>query len=121
MKNANAATAAISRIGTSVLKRVPSRASELRALDVVAVHLAHGVADLAFGRVGAGGVEDAFHHVLVARLAGRSRRQRLERRGRRLVVSGAPQLLERSLLLVLHFLRDVEDRDLELLVGLDVL
>src|SRR5437870_88100 len=74
-------------------KLAPRRGTlELRALDVVAEHLAHGVSDLAFGRVGAGAVEDLLHQV---RLTGRGSSgggERAERRRARLVVAGPAQL-----------------------------
>src|SRR5881628_1478033 len=55
--------------------------SELRALDVVAEHLAHRAADLALGRVGPGAVEDARHEVVLAGGPARGGGERAQRRG----------------------------------------
>src|SRR5262245_5650079 len=97
------------------------KTSELRALDVVAEHFAHGVTDLALGRVVARAVEDLLHEIRFARGPPRGGGERLERRGAGLVVACAPDLGDRALLLLLDLLADVEDRDVELLVRLHVL
>src|SRR4249920_3617256 len=95
--------------------------SELRALDVVAEHLAHGVADLALRGVRARAIQNLRHHVLFPGSARRRGGERLERRRARLVVARAPQLREDPLLVVLDGVRDGEDRDVDLLVGCEIL
>src|SRR5439155_5095900 len=95
--------------------------SELGTLHVVAEHLAHRAPDLALGRVVARAVEDLLHEVRLAGGLARRRGERLERGGAGLVVARPLDLGDRALLLLLDLVADVEDRDVELLVGLEVL
>src|SRR5512143_778835 len=90
------------------------RGSELRALHVVAEHLAHRPADLPLGGVGAGAIQDALHEVRLAGRLARGGGQRLERGRTGLAVAGALDLRDGALLLVLDLLGDEEDGDLEL-------
>src|SRR6058998_545270 len=85
---------------TRILRGIDSP-SELRALDVIAEHLAHRVPDLALGGVGAGTVQDARHQVVRARGLARRGGQGGERRGAGAIVAGALHLRDRGALLLL--------------------
>src|SRR5262245_21313993 len=75
--------------------------SELRTLDVVTEHFAHGAPDLALGGVVARAVQDLLHQIRLARRLAGGGGQGLEGRRARALVPGALDLGDAAPLLLL--------------------